>query len=161
MFWRFGMLASVLLRWPRRAIAWQVDSLDFLPPCGDQNRSDQVDFPKSLQDRQAPTRTKMTVNHTSYQTLPFPDQIPLVLQWMADIGHKVNDADKFKNDISADRGRAMKRANVTGIATKTSSSLPAAIVNDYPRFLGYVIMERAFLAYLKACDAVRTVNAME
>ena len=116
---------------------------------------------KSLPDRQALTHTKITVNHTSYQTLPFPDQIPLVLQWHADIGHKINDSDKFKSDISADRGRAMKRANVTGIATKTASSLPAAIVNDYPRFLGYVIMERAFLAYLKACDAVRTVNAME
>jgi hypothetical protein len=55
----------------------------------------------------------------------------------------------------------MQRAKVTGIATKTAQSIPATIVNDYPRFLGYVIMERAFLAHLKALDAVRTVNAME
>lgn len=103
----------------------------------------------------------MTVNHTSYQTLPFPEQVTLVLKWHSDIGHKVNESDKFKSDVSADRGRAMQRAKVTGIATKTAQAIPAAIVNDYPRFLAYVVMERAFLAYLKACDAVRTVNAME
>jgi len=103
----------------------------------------------------------MTVNHTSYQTLPFPEQVTLVLTHLSDIGHEVLNADKFKSDVSADRGRAIQRAKVTGIATKTAQSIPATIVNDYPRFLGYVIMERAFLAHLKALDAVRTVNAME
>jgi hypothetical protein len=103
----------------------------------------------------------MTVNHTSYQTLPFPEQVTLVLAHLTDIGHEVLNADKFKSDVSADRDRAMQRAKVTGIATKTAQSIPATIVNDYPRFLGYVIMERAFLAHLKALDAVRTVNAME
>lgn len=103
----------------------------------------------------------MTVTHSSFQTLPFGDQATLVLAHFADIGHAVRDLEKYKNDVTADRGRARQRAKITGISTKTSELIPATILADYPRFFAYVIMERAFLAHLKALDAVRTVNAME
>lgn len=105
--------------------------------------------------------TTTTQSYSSFLTLPFATQAGLVIEWMADIGHPVVNPDKFKLDIGADRGRAMQRARTTGTATRESSSLPSAIVNDYPRFRGYVVMERAYLAHLKSIDAVRTVNAMD
>jgi hypothetical protein len=97
----------------------------------------------------------------SYQTLPFNEQAAVVLTFMADSGHKINEAEKFAADCSGDRGRALQRARVTGTAWKTASVIPTAIRRDYPRLVAFAAMEDAFIAADKAAVAVRAANAME
>ena len=97
----------------------------------------------------------------TYQTLPFAEQTAVILRFMADSGHAVTNADKFMADCCADRGRAEKRARITGTVWKTATMMPTAIRADYPRLVMLSAMEEAYLQTLKAENAVRAVNAME
>ena len=101
------------------------------------------------------------MNAKHYQTLAFTDQARAVVAFMADNGHAVTDADKFVADCSADRGRAVQRARVTGTVWKTASLIPTAIRRDYPRLIMLSAMEDAMLAFDKAESAVRAANATE